>query len=67
MSKAWDGAMLMYKEEGRKDGIIKGIELANRQTTLSMYRRNYSAEDAAALVQESVETVKRWYSEFANE
>lgn len=77
MCEAWDGAMMMYKEEalrkglrrgrrqGRRQGRNEGRQKALRKTALNMYQRGYSAEDTAGILEEPVETVEAWFQEFS--
>ena len=72
MCEAWDGAMLMYKDEGIREGWLKGkIEgqregekFMTRKIAENMYRRGYSLEDTAGLTGISATEVEGWFKEF---
>ncbi|MDO4272760.1 MAG: Rpn family recombination-promoting nuclease/putative transposase [Eubacteriales bacterium] len=84
LCKAWDGAMMMYREEALEEGLREGMERGMREgkrvgkregkrigmqetmkrTALNMYRRGYTPEETAGIVEESVDTVNKWYREF---
>ena len=66
--KAWDGAMMMYLDEGMQKGLKKGIrrgrkqgmEAARRDTILRMLsKKAFTYEEIAEYNGVSVETVKR--------
>lgn len=60
MCEAWDGAMLMYKDEG----IREGEKSMARRIAKNMYRRGYSLEDTAGLTGIPVKEVGVWFKEF---
>lgn len=70
--QAWDGAMLMYRDEGiaigRSEGITigrsEGFAQRNKCVAKNMYHRGYSVEDTAGIVEEDVATVEKWFEEF---
>ena len=74
--EAWDGAMLMYRDEGKKEGIKDGIKKGVRKGRMegekamarriaeNMYRRGYSVEDTAGLTGTDIKNVEKWFEEF---
>ena len=80
MCEAWDGAMLMYRDEGKKEGIEEGIKegikkgvrkgrmegekAMARRIAENMYRRGYSVEDTAGLTGTDIKNVEKWFEEF---
>ena len=71
--QAWDGAMLMYRDEGKteglreglREGMKNGIKEGKRKVAENMYHRGYSAEDTSGLTEEPLEVVQAWYREFS--
>lgn len=53
MCEAWDGAMLLYKEEGKEEG---GLRILIRQVSRKL-TRNKSAELIAEELEETLEVV----------
>lgn len=72
MCEAWDGAMMMYRDEGVRDGIKigrkQGFQYGRKNSKLqiakNMYLRGYSPEDAAAVLDETTETVQKWFQKW---
>lgn len=69
MSKAWDGAMEMYRDEGRAEGRVEGRVEGVRQNQYSnahnMFRKGYPAKEIAEIVGATLETVTKWCGQFA--
>ncbi len=57
MCQAWDGAMMMFRDEGKREGKYAVAQ--------NMYRKGFSVEDTAGLVDEDIETVRKWFQKFS--
>ena len=77
MCQAWDGAMMMYYEEGMSEGISQGIKQGisqgisqgiqtNRQETIRrmLSKKKYTYEEIGELNGVAVETVKKIENQF---
>ena len=65
MCQAWDGAMMMYYEEGMSEGISQGIQTNRQETIRRMLSRNkYTYEEIGELNGVAVETVKKIENQF---
>ena len=76
MCEAWNGAMLMYKDEGMREGWLKGQREGRlegqregekamaRRIAENMYRRGYSLEDTVGLTGMPAKEVETWFKEF---
>ena len=66
--QAWE-ERVKDREEGFEEGFEDGFEDGARdkacQTAHNLYDRGFSAEDTSGIVEESLETVRRWYQEWA--
>lgn len=59
MCEAWDGAMMMYYNEGKDQGISQGIQKNQKETILRMLSKNqYTYEEIAELNDVTAETVR---------
>lgn len=61
MCTAWDGAMEMYKDEGR----VEGVQQTQFNSAHNMFRKGYPAKEIAEIVGTTVETVTKWCGQFA--
>ena len=66
--QAWE-ERVKDREEGFEEGFEDGFEDGARdkacQTAHNLYDRGFSAEDTSGIVDESLETVRHWYQEWA--
>ena len=59
MCEAWDGAMMMYYNEGKDQGIDQGVQKNQKETILRMLSKNkYTYEEIAELNDVTAETVR---------
>ena len=52
--------MMMYRDEGKREGRREG----KYEVAQNMYRKGFSVEDTAGLVDEEIETVRKWFQNF---
>ena len=52
------------KLQGIQEGLQKGAREKSKTVAYNMFRRNMSAEDAAALCSEDLELIKSWYRQW---
>ena len=62
--QAWE-EKVKDREEGFEDGFVDGARDKACQTAHNLYDRGFSAEDTSKIVEESLETVRQWYQEWA--
>ena len=62
--QAWE-EKVKDREEGFEDGFVDGARDKACQTAHNLYDRGFPAEDTSGIVEESLETVRRWYQEWA--
>ena len=59
MCQAWDGAMMMYYDEGVSYGISHGIQETRRKNILRMLsKKKYSYEEISEINDATIEEVK---------
>lgn len=58
--QAWE-----ERVKDREEGFEDGARDKACQTAHNLYDRGFSAEDTSGIVEESLETVRRWYQEWA--
>ena len=58
--QAWE-----ERVKDREEGFENGARDKACQTAHNLYDRGFSAEDTSGIVEESLETVRRWYQEWA--
>ena len=58
--QAWE-----ERVKDREEGFEDGARDKACQTAHNLYDRGFSAEDTSKIVEESLETVRRWYQEWA--
>ena len=51
-------------QDGKLQGIQEGAREKSKTVAYNMFRRNMSAEDAAALCSEDLELIKSWYRQW---
>lgn len=69
MCEAIRGMIAKGREEGIKEGIKEGRAEGQKEkayaTAKNMYSRGFTAEDTAGLLEESMETVVKWFKEWS--
>ena len=58
--QAWE-----ERVKDREEGFENGARDKACQTAHNLYDRGFSAEDTSGIVEESLETVRQWYQEWA--
>ena len=58
--QAWE-----ERVKDREEGFENGARDKACQTAHNLYDRGFSAEDTSGIVDESLETVRQWYQEWA--
>ena len=58
--QAWE-----ERVKDREEGFENGARDKACQTAHNLYDRGFSAEDTSRIVEESLETVRQWYQEWA--
>ena len=58
--QAWE-----ERVKDREEGFEDGARDKACQTAHNLYDRGFSAEDTSRIVEESLETVRQWYQEWA--
>ena len=58
--QAWE-----ERVKDREEGFEDGARDKACQTAHNLYDRGFSAEDTSKIVEESLETVRQWYQEWA--
>ena len=64
MCEAIRGMIAKGREEGIKEGRAEGKKEKAYATAKNMYSRGFTAEDTAGLLEESLETVAKWFEEW---
>lgn len=64
MCEAIRGMIAKGREEGIKEGRAEGQKEKAYTTAKNMYSRGFTAEDTAGLLEESMETVVKWFEEW---
>lgn len=67
MCEAWDGAMMMYREEALAEGLQTGNYQRQKQVARNMYLRGFSVKDTMGIVEAEENQVLKWFQEFQTE
>lgn len=64
MCKGLQDWMISERQEGHLEGQAEGAMSKAQTVAHNMFKRNMSAEDAAAICEESLEQMQKWFAEW---